>query len=120
MTIRLYQHSRSEALRLTISTLQRLGFTNYFTDALHGMIRTKKELNKSGQIIFFDVHVSANTYGVSLSLISNCFSETTCTFISDTVSEELFLEGLHDLLCIQPPDNPMKLNENDYAMAVGF
>ena len=120
MTIRLYQQSRSEAIRLTNNVLQRLGFAIYFADMRNGMIRTQKKLNKSGQILFFDVQVTMNTSGVSLVLISNSFSENTCTFVADAVSEELFLESLHDLLRIQPPDNPMKLDYNDYAMAVGF
>jgi hypothetical protein len=120
MTIRLYQKSTSEAFHLTNMSLQRLGFTIYFADVMHGIVRTQKKLNSTGQIIFFDVQVSAKNYGVGLSLISNRFSESTCTFIADDLSEDLFLEALHDLLRIQPPDNPMKLNENDYAMAVAF
>src|SRR6187401_2066989 len=103
MTIRLYQQSRSEALRLTNLALQRLGFTIYLADTRNGMIRTQKKLNKSGRIIFFDVQVTGNNSGISLSLISNSFSKRTCTFIADAVSEELFLESLHDLLRIQPP-----------------
>jgi len=120
MTIRLYQQSKSEALRLTNQVLQRLGFTIYHSDLRNGMIRTQKKLNKSGQILFFDVQVSMNTIGVSLVPISNSFSENTCTFVADAVSEELFLESLHDLLRIQPPDNPLKLDYTDYAMALGF
>jgi hypothetical protein len=120
MTIRLYQQSRSEAHRLANIALQRLGFTTCDADLKEGMIRTRKELNKSGQTIFFDVKVSGQKHGVSLLLFSNSFSQSTCTFVADAVSEELFLEALHDLLRIQPPDNPMKLNFNDYAFAVGF
>jgi len=120
MTIRLYQQSRSEALRLTSTALQRLGFTICFADLRKGIIRAQKELKKYGQIIFFDVQITGQNHGISLSLISNSFSESTCTFVADAVSEELFVEALHDILRIQPPDNPLKLESNDYAMAVGF
>ena len=120
MTIRLYQQSKPEALRLSVGALQRLGFITSFEDLSLGLIRTQKRLNKSGQVIFFDVQVTGQKHGISVSLISNSFSETTCTFVADAVSEELFLEALHDLLRIQPPDNPLKLDYNDYAMAVGF
>ena len=117
MIIRLYQQSASEAFRLTVTALQRLGFTLYFADSRKGMIRTGRKLISTEQIIFFDVQITHAHNVVSLSLISNIFSESTCTFIADAVSEELFLEALHDLMRIQLPDNPLKLSKNDYAMS---
>ena len=106
-------------MRLSNVALQRLGFIICNSDS-EGMIRTQKKLKHPGQIIFFDVQVTSHTYGVGVTLFSNTFSESSCTFVADAVSEEMFLEALHDLLRIQPPDNPLKLNYNDCAMAVGF
>lgn len=120
MTIRLYQQSLFEALRLTNDALLKLGFTTSSKDKAVGTIRAQKKLTRSDQIIFFDAMISGQNHEVSISVISNSFSERTCTFVADAESEELFLETLHDLLRIQPPDNPMKLEFNDYAWAIGF
>ena len=120
MTIHLYQQSKNKAYRLSEKTLQKLGFTLQTTDVNKGLLSGRKQLSRAGQFIFCDVHLTGSGQFIRLALISNVFSGSTGTFTADAVTEELFLETFHGLLSIQPPDNPMKLSFEDYALAAGF
>jgi hypothetical protein len=120
MTIHLYQQTKPEAYRLSERSLLKLGFSLQVADDMKGLISARKQLNQPGHFIFFDIKVNPGRHCISLSLVCNHFSGSTGIFIADAVSEELFLETFHDLLRIQPPDNPMKLSYNDYALAAGF
>src|SRR5689334_2797899 len=120
MTIHLYQHSKEEAFSFSQRALQKTGFTIIFADEKKGIISSRKQMVRKAQFIFCDIQLTGSRYSLKLSLISNVFSGNTGTFIADAVTEELFLEAFHDLLRIQPPDNPMKLSYQDYALAAGF
>lgn len=117
MTIQLYRQTMSEAFLLAQRSLQKLGFNTFLADERKGMLSTQKQSRTSGQIIFFDIRITGNKNTIKMLLVSNIFSETTCSFVADTISEELFLETLHDLLRIQPPDNPFRLSTNDYVLS---
>jgi len=120
MTIHLYQQTKAEAFRLSERVLLKLGFTIHLSDNMKGVISGRKEAIRSSHVIFCDVHLNTDRHSTRLVLVSNVFSGNTGTFIADAVSEEMFVETFHDLLRIQPPDNPLKLSYNDYALAVGF
>lgn len=120
MTIYLYQQTAAEAFRLSERALLKIGFTVNLADDITGLISGRKQLNSNGHILFLDVKISRKLHSTGVTIISNVFAGNTGTFIADSVSEELFLETFHDLLRIQPPDNPFRLSQNDYALAVGF
>ncbi len=120
MTLHLYQQTAVDAFRLCERSLLKLGFIITSNDEKRGFINGRKQLNSNGHFIFLDVHITGKIHTTTVSIISNVFAGNTVTFIADAVSEELFLETFHDQLRIQPPDNPLKLSINDYAMAVGF
>jgi len=120
MTIHLYQHSKEAAFSLSQKALQKTGFAIILADEKKGILSARKQMVRKAQFIFCDVHLTGNRHSLKLSLISNVFSGSTGNFTADAVTEELFLETFHDLLRIQPPDNPMKLTYQDYALAAGF
>ena len=120
MTIYLYQQTAAETFRLSERALLKIGFTVHQANDKTGFLSGRKQLNSNGHILFLDVKISRQPHTTGVTIISNVFAGNTGTFIADSVSEELFLETFHDLLRIQPPDNPFRLSNNDYAMAVGF
>ena len=120
MTLYLYQQSTDEAFRLGVRAMSRIGFTVYNSDDKSCIIGGRKQLNRNGNVIFLDVKITSKADSTCVSLFSNVFTGDSGTFIADAVSEELFIETLYDLLRIEPPGNPFRLSENDYAMAVGY
>jgi hypothetical protein len=119
MTLHLYQQSRSEAFRLSKQTLLRMGYTILLTDERKGIISARKNGKRMGHWLFIDVKLTATSTCTSLLIIANEFLDTG-VFIDDLISGSLFLETFHEMLCIQPPDNPMRLTRQDYALATGF
>lgn len=120
MTIYLYQQSANEAFRLSERAILKTGFVPDSSDDLTGFINGRKQLNSDGNIIFLDIKITRKLHLTSVSVISNVFSADSGTFIADGVSEELFVETLHDLLRITPPENPFRITQNDYALAACY
>jgi hypothetical protein len=117
MIVHLYQQSESDAFRLSVRTLLKTGFSIRLADEAKGLVSGIKNVSLTPHVIFFDVLLTGAGTSTRMSLLSAVFSGSSGTFAADAVSEEQFVETLHDLLRIQPPDNPMKLSPEDYAMA---
>lgn len=120
MHICLYQQSKSEAFRLSEKALLKLGFILSSSDDITGLISGRKQMKRNGPTTFLDIKITRTIHSINVSVISNVFTAEGGTFIADGVTAELFIETLHDLLRIQPPDNPFRLSQIDYALAVGF
>ena len=120
MTIHLYQQSHASALNLAERSLRTLGFSIHILDAGNGLLSASRPHKTEMDILFFDVKVIRSRLSVKMILCSSVFSGNSGTFSNDVESETSFLEALHDLLHIVPPDNPMRLSAADYALASGF
>ena len=117
MTIHLYQQTKEQAFCLCEQALLKMGFSVWFSDIHRGLISGTRQLNQPGHFIFFDVRITSIQDSLALALISNVFAGSLGVFIADTVNEELFLETVHELLRIPPPDNPLKLTQEYFAEA---
>lgn len=120
MQIHLYQQTYPEALRLSERVLTQLGFQLHPGDDRNGLLCSSKLLPRASNFLFFDVRLRTDKHGVIISLFSSLFSGQAGSFIADPVSEELFLEVLHDLLLEQPSENPFHLTKEDYALALSY
>ena len=120
MTIHLYQQTKEQSFCLCEQALLKLGFSICLSDINKGWISATRQLTQPAHFIYFDVRITQAQHSIILVLISNVFAGSSGVFIADTLNEELFLETIHEMLCIPPPGNPLKLSHEDYAMAEAY
>lgn len=98
MKLHLYDLDKAEAFKLSIETLNELGFIVHLADEAKGIISSGRQNTNNTDVLFFNVLFSEHMPYATLTLISNIFAGASGTFIAVKNCEEEFCEALQKLI----------------------